>query len=53
MQGRQVALLEEKELLPDKYTAIWEPPSALPAGYYFVALKVNDLQVHYLRVLRQ
>jgi protocatechuate 3,4-dioxygenase beta subunit len=53
MQGRQVAVLEEKELLPEKYTAIWEPPTSLPAGHYFVALKVNDLQVHYLRVVRQ
>lgn len=52
MQGRQVAVLEHKELLPDKYTAIWAPPSSLPGGHYFVALSVNDLQVHYLRVLK-
>ncbi|PSR09659.1 MAG: hypothetical protein C7N36_20070, partial [Bacteroidetes bacterium] len=53
MSGREVAVLEKQELLPEKYTAVWEPPAALPAGHYFVALKVNDLQVHYLRVLRQ
>lgn len=53
MQGRQVATLEEKTLAPEKYEAVWEPEASLPNGYYFVALKINDLQVHYLKVLRQ
>ena len=52
MQGRQVAVLEERNLQAEKYTAVWQPDAGLPNGHYFVALKVNDLQVHYLRVLR-
>lgn len=53
MQGRLVANLTESELVPDKYTAVWEPSAYLPSGHYFIALKINDLQVHYLRVVRQ
>ena len=53
LQGRLVATLEERELSPEKYTAVWEPDAGLSNGYYFVALKINDLQVHYMKILRQ
>ncbi len=53
IHGRTVAKLEEKALTAEKYTAVWQPDSNLPNGYYFVALKVNDLQVHYLKVLKR
>ena len=52
MQGRQVAKLEERNHDPQKYSVYWKPGNDLPAGYYFVALKVNDLQVHYLKVIK-
>ncbi|PCJ63651.1 MAG: hypothetical protein COA58_16065 [Bacteroidetes bacterium] len=50
MQGRQVASLEQKRLTPEKYNATWIPDTELPNGHYFIALKINDLQVHYLKV---
>ena len=50
LQGRQVALLEERNLQAEKYEAVWNPNEELPAGHYFIALKLNDLQVHYLKV---
>ena len=50
LQGRQVAILEERVLSAEKYEASWKPGNDLSKGYYFVALKVNDLQVHYLKV---
>lgn len=53
LHGRSVARLEEKAMRPEKYTATWRPESGLPGGYYFIALKVNDLQVHYMKVLKQ
>lgn len=53
LQGRKVAQLEEQILRPEKYTAVWRPDSTLPKGHYFVALKINDLQVHYLKIIRQ
>lgn len=53
LYGRTVAKLEEKSLTSEKYTAVWQPDSNLPKGYYFVALKMNDLQVHYLKVLKR
>lgn len=53
MQGQEVANLEEKTLTAEKYEAVWTPDSSLPNGHYFVALKINDLQVHYLKLVRQ
>lgn len=53
MAGSQVAVLEEEEKTPQKYNATWRPDEALPAGHYFVALKINDLQVHYMKVVKQ
>ncbi|WP_020536010.1 T9SS type A sorting domain-containing protein [Lewinella cohaerens] len=52
LAGRQVAVLEDSEKMPEKYYATWQPDSALPNGHYFVALKINDLQVHYLKVVK-
>lgn len=53
MQGALVSDLEENNLQPDKYKAIWKPSPQLPAGIYFVALKINDLQVHYQKIVKQ
>jgi hypothetical protein len=53
MNGQTVAKLEEKTLSAEKYTATWQPGPDLPDGYYFIALKINDLQVHYLKVLKR
>ncbi len=53
MQGRTVATLEEKTLAADQYDATWRPEPGLAKGHYFIVLKINDLQVHYLKVLRQ
>ena len=52
LAGRKVAEVQHEELAPDKYSAVWVPPANLVAGHYFVALKINDLQVQYLRVMR-
>lgn len=49
LQGQLVAKLEERKLSPNKYQASWLPDAALPNGTYFVALKINDLQIHYLK----
>ena len=51
--GRQVALLEERELSAEKYEAIWNPGADLAGGTYFISLKVNDKQVHYLKVVKK
>ena len=53
IHGRIVAQLDEKQLNPEKYEVIWEPDNILPNGHYFIALKINDLQVHYIKVIRQ
>jgi len=51
--GRKVATLDEKTLQPEKYELVWQPEDRLPDGHYFIALKVNDLQVHYIKVIRK
>ncbi|MFT4754961.1 MAG: protocatechuate 3,4-dioxygenase beta subunit [Salibacteraceae bacterium] len=53
MQGVQVALLNEQILQPEKYKVIWRPDPNLPAGIYFVALKLNDFQVHYQQIIKR
>ncbi len=52
MSGREVANLKDLEQTPEKYSAVWNPPMDLPAGTYFLALKVNDMQVHYLKLTK-
>ena len=53
INGRTVATLKEQTLAADQYDAVWQPDAALPDGHYFIALKINDLQVHYLKIVRQ
>jgi len=50
MQGREVATLAKQSLAAEKYQATWAPNAELPNGYYFIALKINAIQVHYLKV---
>lgn len=51
MQGRKVASLEQESKSPEKYEAKWTPDNKLPNGQYFIALKINDIQVHYHKVI--
>jgi len=51
--GNVVAILEDKEFTPEKYTSVWTPDSNLAKGIYYISLKVNDFQVHYLKIVRQ
>jgi len=53
MKGKEVAVLDERRLTPEKYEAVWQPDSSLPSGHYFIVLKLNDLQVHHLKVVRE
>ena len=52
IRGAQVAVLDERQLQPQKYYATWKPEPSLAKGTYFIVLKVNDLQVHYTKVLK-
>ena len=53
IQGNLVANLQEVNLTPEKYTAEWHPDSNIRSGHYFIALKINDVQVHYLKVIKE
>ncbi len=53
LAGQMVATIEEQNQNQGKYEIEWAPKDSLPSGNYFVSLKVNDLQVHYLKVLRK
>lgn len=52
MKGARIAVLDEQYLQPEKYIAVWQPDDNLSKGIYFIALKINDLQVHYLKVVK-
>ncbi len=53
LAGQLVANIEEKQLEAEKYTAVWRPQIAMPSGMYFCVLKVNDLQVHYQKIIKK
>lgn len=53
MNGQLVASISESQLNPEKYTATWKPHSNLSPGTYFCVLKVNDLQVHYKKIIKK
>lgn len=53
MLGQEVAILQDEVKQPEKYYATWKPSSYLESGHYFIALKINDLQVHYLKVIKK
>lgn len=53
MLGQEVAVLEDEIKSPEKYYATWRPDSSLESGHYFVALRINDLQVHYLKLMKK
>ncbi len=53
MQGQLVASISEKELVAEKYTAIWKPQINLSSGMYFCVLKINGLQVHYRKIVKK
>jgi len=50
LEGQQVAVLADKQMEAEKYNATWKPENSLPPGYYFIAIKINALQVHYIKV---
>ncbi len=52
LQGQLVANLEEEVLEAEKYVATWKAPLNLKKGYYFISLQINQLQVHYLKILK-
>ncbi len=53
LHGREIAKLEDQELGANKYEASWIPEQNLSSGYYFIALRINDLQVHYQKVFKK
>jgi protocatechuate 3,4-dioxygenase beta subunit len=52
VNGKLAAVLDEKQLSTDKYSAIWHPDSSVRAGHYFISLMINEMQVHYLKVVK-
>ncbi len=52
MRGSLIAILDDKKMDPQKYTAIWKPNTDMPSGIYWVTLKINDLQVHYQKIMK-
>lgn len=53
IRGEIVANIDERVLEPEKYSVFWRPYHNLPKGHYFISIIINDLQVHYYKVIRQ
>ena len=52
LNGKTVAQLEDRMMEPEKYSVTWNPDQTLAKGYYFIVIKINDLQVHYQKVMK-
>ena len=52
INGNVVSSPVEKWQDPKKYVLRWKTPENLASGIYWIALKVNDLQVHYTKVIK-
>jgi len=52
MKGSMIAILDERNLIQQKYQATWKVGDSLPKGVYWVTLKINDLQAHYQKVIK-
>ena len=53
MIGREVVVLENRTINPQKYSIIWNADASLPSGNYFVSVKLNDLQIHSIKVIKK
>lgn len=51
LAGKMVASLRKENLSAEKYETTWRPDPSLPGGHYFIALAMNDMQVHYQKVV--
>lgn len=52
LNGNEVVNFNENFKNKGKHAINWTPNKDLANGYYFVSLKMNDMQVHYLKVLK-
>ena len=53
INGQMLATLNQKMLEPEKYQIVWRPHIDLPKGHYFISIMINDMQVHYIKVIKQ
>jgi len=53
LKGNNVAIIEEKNLIPDKYEVTWRVRKKIKSGHYFIIMKANDLQIHYKKVIKK
>ncbi|MGY8932496.1 MAG: dioxygenase family protein [Flavobacteriales bacterium] len=52
ISGQIVANLDERILDAGKYSVTWNPNRNLTKGHFFISIIINDLQVHYVKVIR-
>lgn len=51
--GKTIHTIQNTPMSKGKFEVSWSPNSDIAKGIYFIALKVNDMQVHYLKILRK
>ena len=53
LSGNIIAELSELNQNMGKYSVSWKPESYIAPGVYFLTLKINDLQVHYIKIVKE
>ena len=52
LQGNVVATLADAKMAPGKFQTTWTTTKDIPNGHYFLTLQINDLQVHYVKIVK-
>ena len=52
LQGNVVATLADAKMAPGKFQTTWTTTNEQPNGHYFLTLQINDLQVHYVKIVK-
>ena len=52
LQGNVIATLVDAKMAPGKFQTTWAPAQPIPDGHYFLTLQINDLQVHYVKIVK-
>lgn len=52
LQGNVVATLTDAKMAPGKFQTTWTTTKDIPNGHYFLTLQINDLQVHYVKIVK-
>jgi protocatechuate 3,4-dioxygenase beta subunit len=53
LKGELIDTLVDEKMGKEKYSITWKPEDSLPKGCYVVGLKINDIQVQHIKIIKE